>query len=379
MIPAIAETALSRAMSATDLHPELRRLCDESGIEEQVRLFLCAKGIRHVSTIANLCKEIADYETVIISPIIEGVLIGTTNFKAKEIPEVTRATLQTLVEEARSSRAAASSPTRTLNPPSTSPVSTDSDKPPKSLGKNVWQNRIKEWETSYTPQRKFPSVVLIGAEPILARMIWEHENKCYNLLQLGEIIQARSFTSTGEINKLATKEKDKCLEVSADFTLSAKKAKIFEPNSVISLLDALQAAKWAFVFCGYASEEDADKFIAFFEKQTKTYHNMTDRVRELWNQCYWRLAQEMRMSVAFAKAAEDITSDLGWIRDQLSRRPEIQSEHVGQRKGKGKGQGRPSGQPWRAQHVSKGKGKPGGKGHKGKGKGKGKSQNKAAR
>ena len=365
--------------SNADLHPELRRLCDEAGIEEQVRLFLCAKGIRHVSTVANLCKEIADYDTVIISPIIEGVTIGSTTFKAKEIPEVTRATLQTLVEESRIARAATSSSPSTVNPPPTSTSTTESDKPPKTLGRNVWQKRITEWETSHTPRRKFPAVVLIGAEPILARLIWEHENKCYNLLQLGEIIQARSFTSTGEINKLATKEKDKCLEVSADFTLSAKKAKIFEPTSVIALLDALQAAKWAFVFCEYASEEEADKFITFFEKQTKVYHNMTDRVRELWNQCYWRLAQEMRMSVTFAKATEDITSDLGWIRDQLSKRPEPHEEHPIHRKGKGKGQGKQMSQPWRTHLVGKGKGKPGRKGQKGKGKGKSKMQGKAAR
>ena len=250
--------------TSADLHPELRRLCDEAGIEEQVRLFLCAKGIRHVATVANLCKDIADYEAVIIAPIIEGVMVATTKYKATEIPEVTRATLQTLVEEARIARAATSSSTKAVITASPQPSASDSDRAPKTLGKNVWQNRIKEWEISCTPSRKFPAMISIGAEPILARLIWEHENKCYNLLQLGEIVQSRSFTSTGEINKLATKEKDKCLEVSADFTLSAKKAKIFEPNSVIALLDSLQAAKWAFVFCGYASEEEADKYTTFF-------------------------------------------------------------------------------------------------------------------
>ena len=262
--------------TSADLHPELRRLCDEAGIEEQVRLFLCAKGIRHVATVANLCKDIADYEAVII-----GVTIATTKYKAIEIPEVTRATLQTLVEEARLARAAVSSSAKAVIPASPQPTTTESDKAPKTLGKNVWQNRIKEWKTSCTPSRKFPAMILIGAEPILARKIWQRENKCCNLLQLGEMVQSRSFTSTGEINKLASKEKDKCLEVSADFTLSAKKAKIFEPNSVIALLDSLQAAKWAFVFCGYASEEEADKYITFFEKQTKIHHHATDRVREM--------------------------------------------------------------------------------------------------
>ncbi len=66
--------------TSADLRSELCKLCDEAGIEEQVRLFLCAKGIRHVSTAASLCKDIADYEAVILAPIIEGVTIGTTKY-----------------------------------------------------------------------------------------------------------------------------------------------------------------------------------------------------------------------------------------------------------------------------------------------------------
>ena len=85
------------------------------------------------------------------------------------------------------------------------------------------------------------------------------------------------------------------------------------------------------------------------------------------------------MSITFARAADEITSDLGWIRDQLSKRPEQQEDHAAHRKGKGKGQRQPSQQPWRSPRVSKGKGKPGNKGSKGKGKGKGKTQQKAGR
>ena len=281
--------------------------------------------------------------------------------------------MRTLIEECKSFRAKAlSAPTAPTPPAAVTSTSTgDTDRPPKTLAKNVWQNRIKEWESSYTPNRKFPTTLLIGAESILARMIWEHENKNYNLLQLGEIIQHRSFTSVGEINRLATKDMDKCLEVQPDLTLSARKPKIFEPSSTVAMLDALQAAKWAFVFCGYASEEDSEKYIAFFEKQTKTHQQAPERVRDLWNSCYWRLAQDMRMSTSFAASTSAIMTDLGWVNDQLNKKRDRSSEAAElrtpatERKGKGKGR-RTSHQHWRDNAFSKGKGK---KGDKGRGKG----------
>lgn len=366
-------TTLAMA-GATDMHADLLRLCDESGVEDQVKQFLQARSIRHVATLANLCKTLEEYDPILVDPIIAGTTVGASSFKATAIESVTRATLRTLFEECKATRTRALSTPQAPIPSATTTSTTaasDSDKPPKTLAKQVWQTRIREWESSYTPSRKFPTTLLIGAEPTLARMIWEHDNKNYSLLQLGEIIQQRSFTSVGEINRLATKDMDKCLEVQPDLTLSTRKPKVFEPNSIVAMLDALQAAKWAFVFCGYSSEEEAEKYIAFFEKQTKTHPQTPDRVRDLWNSCYWRMAQDMRMSISFSAATISIMTDLGWVNDQLNKkrdRAPDPSEHRGpapDRKGKGKGRS-PAQQHWRDNTFSKGKGK---KGDKGKGKG----------
>jgi len=239
-----------------------------------------------------------------------------------------------------------------------------------------------------------PARVLLGAESVLARMIWEHENKCYTLLQLGEIMQFRSFTAMDEINKLATRDFDKALEIRADNSIGTKKQKVFEPNSILTICDSLDAAKWAFVFCEYAKEEEALAYTNFFVLLARRHTNELDKIRDLWNSAYWRMSEDMRMSHSFAEATKSIMTDNSWIRDQLAKnvkrhRPDDDlpngKRHKGS-KGKGKGnknhQYKPGGrddqqQQWNTWHNYNDwnqQTKP----QKGKGKGKGKYQKKHA-
>ena len=249
LTPALPTTAPPPPMSF--LAPELKKLCVEAGVEEEAQDFLSVKMIRHISTLANLANDEESYVEALVKPLSEGTEIGGRTFKAESSPAVTRATILALVEDAKRVRKNTTISATLSLPPSASPAATptpatitsDTDKAPKTLPKNVWQNKIKRWEESYTPMRVFPARVLLGAESVLARMIWEHENKCYTLLQLGEIMQFRSFTAMDEINKLATRDFDKALEIRADNSIGTKKQKVFEPNSILTICDSLDAAK----------------------------------------------------------------------------------------------------------------------------------------
>jgi len=384
------------------LAAELKKLCDDAGVEEEAQEFLSVKMIRHTSTLANLAIDEESYVDVLVKPLSDGITIGARTFKAKSSAAVTRATILALVEDAKRVRKNTTISATLSTPPSATHLATaapatttsDTDKAPKTLPKNAWQNKIKRWEESYTPNRVFPARVLLGAESVLARMIWEHENKCYTLLQLGEIMQFRSFTAMDEINKLATRDFDKALEIRAYNSIGTKRQKVFEPNSILTICDSLDAAKWAFVFCEYAKEEEAGAYTNFFVLLARRHTNELDKIRDLWNSAYWRISEDMRMSHSFAEATKSIMTDNSWIRDQLSKNIKRQRQdedlpngkrHKGS-KGKGKGnknhQHKSGGrddhqQQWNTWHNYNDwsqQTKP----QKGKGKGKGKHQKKQA-
>ncbi len=65
-----------------------------------------------------------------------------------------------------------------------------------------------------TSGRRFPQEQILGAEAVLAPFWHEHtETKQYTALHLGEVLHARSFTVTGDVNSLAMKTKDANLKI----------------------------------------------------------------------------------------------------------------------------------------------------------------------
>ena len=79
--------------------------------------------------------------------------------------------------------------------------------------------------------------MVYGAEEMLARMMREKDvSKMFTPLGLGEIVTARSYTATGQVNKFATNDKAKeILEFrqSAGNTINLEqKIVVFDPREV---------------------------------------------------------------------------------------------------------------------------------------------------
>lgn len=90
--------------------------------------------------------------------------------------------------------------------------------------------------------RTFPTQVLIG----VARMYHEHHHsRLYTPLLLGEILQHRSFQSSGEVNPLAKQNKKSGALTLEHGRLIEQEEKSWEPRSVLSILDGLEAVRWA--------------------------------------------------------------------------------------------------------------------------------------
>ena len=352
-----------------DIDSGFRELLDRAGVSAHLQEYLAEIGVRHSATFATLFKEPSDYVREIVEPFCTGIEVKGKKFKSEGSKIVDSATITVAAENAKVERRLELNPKPTTttsaitSSTTTSATATgDTDKAPKTLAPGKWQQQIDRYQAIYKPMRKFPVKVLMGAEGILARLLWEHQNKNYTLLQLGEILQARSFTSLDDINPLSHKSHDAPLSIEDDGSLAFRKARVYEPSTLMILLDALDAVKWGLIFCEYGSEEAVHAFVEFFAKHARQRIEKIPIVRELWNASYWRLATDMRQGVSFEAASKSIMCDTTWVQEQLAKDSHNKRKHPGNPTRGGKGN-----KDAKGGRGGKSKGK--GKGNKSKGKG----------
>ncbi len=107
-------------------------------------------------------------------------------------------------------------PTTATPSPTTTAASTTEQKAPKSLPTGVWSGLRRAYNSIQLAGegREFPVLQVLGAEVTIARMRHEHTvTSLYSQVQLGELIQRRSFTAGGDINPLAKTKKGTTLEL----------------------------------------------------------------------------------------------------------------------------------------------------------------------
>jgi hypothetical protein len=81
--------------------------------------------------------------------------------------------------------------------------------------------------------------------------------------------------------------------------------------------DALQAIQWAFVFCEYADEPTAGRWVEYWIKTARNKSNF-EAVKSMYEIASWRLATEMRTGATFTAVTKDILADTGYLNDLYS-------------------------------------------------------------
>ncbi len=129
---------------------------------------------------------------------------------------------------------------KSTNPTTASPSSKDpDDKIPKTLPPGVYNELIEQYNkvTTHGQRRAFPEKQLLGAEMIIARMWYEHnKSKCYTGVTLGELLQHRHFTATGNINnRVSDKKHETILTIDSEAkTLVEKNKADWDPHTLYS-------------------------------------------------------------------------------------------------------------------------------------------------
>ena len=301
------------------------QLLKESGCDTDTIDYLVAIGVKHINTMAAMAMTHEELDSRVINPFLNGWTdAASTEHKCASLHSVCRATITVTWEsccdvrhQARSAILATTmSQTQYAHSQGTqASASQPESKVPTALDPGVWQTQIRLYETSYSPERSFPQQLLIGAEKILARMMHEHlKSKQYTILQLGEILQNRVVNRVGTINTMAIKDKDKSLHIENGY-LTEKHATVWSPQTTWSLIDGLEAAKWAFVFCEMATEIEIDVLTEYFLLKVRNMPDNLDTCRDMWNSGMWKISMRMRTGAQMSVAISELTTELQWAQD----------------------------------------------------------------
>jgi hypothetical protein len=306
------------------MDPSLNTLLTEAGMQQEGIDFITALGNTKTSILATIATSTDKLTEIITTPFEEGKDIGGTIHKLTTSPAVWRCVVQVAWENARAHRSKELSDMGPVTPAASVPATSTSSKqhkPPKDLPPGVWSSQIRAWENKYTPPRTFPQELLIGAEAVLARIWWEHtESKAYTPIKLGEILSLRSFTSSGMLNPLSNTNKDKenVLGLDSSGQLTELKPSTWDPRGLLSVLDALEAIRWALIWADLGDEGAVGRWIDHFVKLARNRTADIHAVKALWDAASWKVSLQMRTGSTFTVATKTLLDTPHYFTEYLN-------------------------------------------------------------
>ncbi|CAE7275931.1 yciC, partial [Symbiodinium sp. CCMP2456] len=319
--------------------PDLDDVASRAGFDTEMIAYLSAKGITNAGLFLHCFTDQAK-----IAPFFEPLragfdLAGNTVKRSDDERLILEAATRVALDELsvrRSQMLAASTPVPAALPgASVSSPSSESHKVPKTLPKNYWSEYVKEFESVILlgRNREFPSHLLLGAEEVLARMVHQHQtSKQYSPVRLGEIISLRHFTPSKAANPFAPKDDSRTkmiLDDSGTFTKAMRH--VPEPQKLVTLLDAVEAIKWALMFSRWSDEHDASLWAEFWQNLCRDYPKNFPQIRAFLDKAFLHVSLQMRANKSFHEASSEV---LTWPKqDELNRPAPFDSSEP--RKGKG--------------------------------------------
>ncbi len=222
-------------------HATLADLASEAGAGTELINYLEDRGIRAPATLALLAHDDGEFDSIVLQPLLTGWKTkagGVIQLAEAEKP-IAKAILRHMWNLARTSwksQQAASLPATLPPDPSTTTTTTSShakdEKVPKTLPAGVRAKAIQHYESLQIGgcDRAFPTQELLGAESVLARI--RHE-----------LTVSKLFTPVA----LAKKESKSTTFTVSNDQLVAAEEQVWQPRSLLSILDGLSSIRWAYV------------------------------------------------------------------------------------------------------------------------------------
>jgi len=309
----------------------LNEILDEAAAGRELRRYLELRGVRTIGTMALVAADENAFQKSLIDPLLAGFGTGTEKVSVPEEEKpIARAVLLhawSLAKTTWSRSMAPPLPSGTAVAPTVaSPSATGSTvdhKVPKCMPPGKWSELVNAYNsvTLNGKPRSFPVKELLGAEQVVTRLWHErHISKMYTPLQLGEILQHRSFSASGEVNPLSkSPKKSGVLVVDDDRNLVESDDPTWVPKSVLSVLDGLQAARWAYILTQMGDEEEVNTFIDQMIQRARSKPDRMPQFVAYWHAALWKVAMDMRGGDPFGKATQTVCDDLAFYHDLISK------------------------------------------------------------
>eukprot|EP00438_Fugacium_kawagutii_P019769 Skav203659 [mRNA] locus=scaffold2755:67102:70040:- [translate_table: standard] len=323
--------------------PPLNDVADQAAASQQVRDYLTARGILTTGTLALIASDETTFKTTVIDPLLSGWRqSGASIVLAEAEKPIATAMLLHMWGVCRRYWVTAMTPAAPTSPSSATTTaaakSSADDKVPKTLPAGVWGQLVMAYNSIQLDgrDRSFPTQVVLGAESILARMWHEHQHsKMYTPLLLGEILQHRSFQSSGEVNPLAKQQRKSSSLKLEDGCLIEQDEKGWEPRSVLAVLDGLEAVRWATVLTQLGPEQDVHRYIDWMVQRVRCRPNKTEQFNAYWTACAWKIAMGMREGQTYTHLVDTVMKDFDRFADFMSREETTPKKPSSGSKGKG--------------------------------------------
>ena len=311
---------------------DLEDLLNEAAAGPDIKKYLLARGIKTIGTLALVAKDEEALARHIITPLTSGWGSGSdaVTIPRDEQPIAAAVLLHawTLARTSWAKTLAASTPSPGPATPASlslgaSPTSTSESKVPKNLPAGKWTELVNSYNavTVAGRPRSFPVREILGAECVIARLWHEkHVSQLFSPLLLGEILQHRSFTASGDINPLAkTGKKQTALSLDEDRQLVETEEQTWSPRSVLSVLDGITACRWAFTLVQYGEEEEIVAFCNLMQQRARSRPDKMEHMTAYWHASMWKICMAMRSGETFGAASKPIMDDMESFHDYMNK------------------------------------------------------------
>ena len=314
-------------------HESLDALADEAGAGPDIRKYMALRGIKTVPTLALVAKTEEELQRFMLDPLFAGYDDGTQVLRVADHEQpIARAIITHMWSMAKSawtkSVAAAAPPIPTgaavpaIGTSGTAPASAE-PKVPKTLPSGVWSSLVQQYQKVQLGghDRVFPVHELIGAESVLARM--HHEltvSGQFSPVLLGEILQKRSFNAAGEVNPLQkSPKKSTTLTMDEEHQLIQTEEPVWNPRSMLAVLDGITATKWAWILIRWGEEKDVITFCDWMTQKARSRPQKCEQFVAYWQAAGWHLAMSMRSGITFKEATTAIMKDMDRFNEHMAK------------------------------------------------------------
>ena len=186
-------------------------------------------------------------------------------------------------------------------------------------------------------------------------------SRTFTPLPLGEILAKRSFDAAGLVNPLSKRKTGQTLVVDVDrdrLMAADDPAEDWEPRSMLAVLDALHALRWAFILVEFGPEHEVHQLFDIFIQPARQRPSHLENFRAYYESASWQLRTALRAGKTFAEAAAQVKMDTHlyqdiMARDMTPRKPQdtkrkVQNED---KRKDGKGTGKDSNSPPKFQRT----------------------------